>query len=432
MLSITSFINKHHTITRIYWRLKLKNKYIILENQQSSKRTVWLLVFGIILIGSNLRAPLTSVGSLIPFIRDDLALTNAIAGSITTLPLIAFALLSPFVPKLANRLGMEWTIFLSMLVLTTGIIVRSLAADVNFLFIGTILIGIAIAFGNVLLPGFIKMNFPLKIGIMTGVYAVSMNIFGALGSGLSVPLAGVQGFGWSGALAVFASISFLAILVWIPQLLQSKISANSITVKKNGNHLWKSGLAWKITLYMGCQSFLFYTLITWLPDILRTIGYRSSAAGWMVFLMQFSVIPITFIIPIIAERLKNQIGLSIVTACLYATGILGLLIGHPSIVPISAILIGIASGSAFSLSMMFFTLRTSDGKQAAALSGMAQSFGYLLAASGPVLIGGIHDITNSWHIPLLLLVGVIGLLMLSGIGSGRQRTVDEKLKTSLQ
>lgn len=95
MLSITSFINKHHTITRIYWRLKLKNKYIILENQQSSKRTVWLLVFGIILIGSNLRAPLTSVGSLIPFIRDDLALTNAIAGSITTLPLIAFALLSP-------------------------------------------------------------------------------------------------------------------------------------------------------------------------------------------------------------------------------------------------------------------------------------------------------------------------------------------------
>ncbi|MBR3119147.1 MULTISPECIES: CynX/NimT family MFS transporter [Oceanobacillus] len=407
----------------------MNTKDLSLENQQKNKRTTWLLIFGIILIGSNLRAPLTSVGSLIPFIRDDLALNNAIAGSITTLPLIAFALLSPFVPKLANRLGMEWTIFLSMLILTTGIIVRSLA-DVGFLFIGTILIGTAIAFGNVLLPGFIKMNFPLKIGMMTGVYAVSMNIFGALGSGLSVPLAAIQGFGWPGALAVFACISFLAILVWVPQLLQRKGTTNTIAVKKNGNHLWKSGLAWKVTLYMGCQSFLFYTLITWLPDILRTIGYSSSAAGWMVFLMQFSVIPITFIIPIIAERLKNQIGLSIVTACLYASGILGLLIGHPTIVPVSAILIGIASGSAFSLSMMFFTLRTTDGKQAAALSGMAQSFGYLLAATGPVLIGALHDIANSWSIPLLLLIGIIGLLLLAGIGSGRQRTVGEKLKGS--
>ena len=274
------------------------------------------------------------------------------------------------------------------------------------------------------------MNFPLKIGMMTGVYAVSMNIFGALGSGLSVPLAAIQGFGWPGALAVFACISFLAILVWVPQLLQRKGTTNTIAVKKNGNHLWKSGLAWKVTLYMGCQSFLFYTLITWLPDILRTIGYSSSAAGWMVFLMQFSVIPITFIIPIIAERLKNQIGLSIVTACLYASGILGLLIGHPTIVPVSAILIGIASGSAFSLSMMFFTLRTTDGKQAAALSGMAQSFGYLLAATGPVLIGALHDIANSWSIPLLLLIGIIGLLLLAGIGSGRQRTVGEKLKGS--
>lgn len=407
----------------------MNTKDLSLENQQKNKRRTWLLIFGIILIGSNLRAPLTSVGSPIPFIRDDLALNNAIAGSITTLPLIAFALLSPFVPKLANRLGMEWTIFLSMLILTTGIIVRSLA-DVGFLFIGTILIGTAIAFGNVLLPGFIKMNFPLKIGMMTGVYAVSMNIFGALGSGLSVPLAAIQGFGWPGALAVFACISFLAILVWVPQLLQRKGTTNTIAVKKNGNHLWKSGLAWKVTLYMGCQSFLFYTLITWLPDILRTIGYSSSAAGWMVFLMQFSVIPITFIIPIIAERLKNQISLSIVTAYFYASGILGLLIGHPTIVPVSAILIGIASGSAFSLSMMFFTLRTTDGKQAAELSGMAQSFGYLLAATGPVLIGALHDIANSWSIPLLLLIGIIGLLLLAGIGSGRQRTVGEKLKGS--
>ncbi|WP_068672151.1 MFS transporter [Oceanobacillus sp. Castelsardo] len=402
-----------------------KNISTSLENTQGRKKT-WLLLIGIILIGANLRAPLTSVGSLISFIRDDLGISNGLAGTITTLPLLAFALLSPFAPKIANRIGMEWTIFISLILLFCGMVVRSSFGSVS-LFVGTMIIGIAIAFGNVLLPGFIKMNFPLKIGIMTGVYAVFMNLFGALASGLSVPISSIGRIGWKGSLAFWGIFSFIALLVWIPQLGKQKQRESLLateTPSKKANSIWKSPLAWSITLFMGLQSLIFYTLITWLPEILQANGYSTGGAGWMLFLMQFALIPITFIIPVIAEKMSNQKVLSALAAILFIVGIAGLLLtSNHFILAISVILIGIAGGSAFSLSMMFFSLRTSDGKQAAEMSGMAQSFGYLLAAIGPTMFGAFHDITSGWQVPLITLLVVSVIILIAGIQAGENRVI---------
>lgn len=382
----------------------------------------WLLFIGILLIGSNLRAPLTSVGSLISYIRDDLGISNAVAGTITTLPLLAFAFLSPFAPKIANRLGIERTILFSLILLTIGLIVRS-ALGAVLLFAGTIMIGLAIAVGNVLLPGFIKMNFPFKIGVMTGMYAVFMNIFGALGSGLSVPISTIGGAGWKGSLAVWAILSFIAILFWLPQLRKHNRQTVPKAPSKKRMSVWRSPLAWSITLFMGLQSLMFYTLITWLPDILQTHGFSSNGAGWMLFLMQFALIPITFVIPVAADKMKNQKLLAGITALLFFTGIACLMIGAKPLLYVSVILIGIAGGSAFSLSMMFFSLRTADGQQATELSGMAQSFGYLLAAAGPVIFGAIYDMRGDWHLSLIMLMIVSAVIFIAGMESGKNRVI---------
>lgn len=403
------------------------NKNITIDNNQGKKIASWSLLIGIVLIGSNLRAPLTSVGSLITFIRDDLGISNAMAGTITTLPLLAFALLSPFAPKIANRIGMEWTIFFSLFLLTIGIVVRSFFG-VTLLFAGTVLIGLAIAIGNVLLPGFIKMNFPLKVGLMTGIYAVFMNLFAALASGLSVPISSIPGIGWKGSLAFWGILSIVALLFWIPQLRRQADSAKAVDTSTKGNSsLWKSPLAWYITIFMGMQSLIFYTLITWLPEILQSHGYSSSSAGWMLSLMQFALIPITFIVPVIAERMHNQKVLSGITGILFITGIAGLILGNKFLLPVSVILIGIAGGTAFSLSMMFFSLRTTSGQQASEMSGMAQSFGYLLAAVGPVLFGALHDITAGWKVPLFVLVIVSGIIFICGLQAGKNRVITDKL-----
>ncbi|RST61388.1 MFS transporter [Siminovitchia terrae] len=392
--------------------------------QMPGREVNWLLFIGIIFIGSNLRAPLTSVGSLIPFIRDDLGISHALAGTITTLPLLAFAFLSPFAPKIATRLGMERTILFSLILLTVGLITRSMLSA-GFLFGGTIMIGLAIAVGNVLLPGYIKMNFPYRIGVMTGIYAVFMNVFGALGSGLSVPISTIKGMGWKGSLAVWAILSFIAILFWLPQLRKQNKPTLSAAASKKRMSVWRSPLAWNITLFMGLQSLMFYTLMTWLPDILQSHGFSSSGAGWMLFLMQFALIPITFVIPVIADKMKNQKVLAGVTALLFFLGIVALMIGSKSLLYVSVILIGVAGGSAFSLSMMFFSLRTTDGQQATELSGMAQSFGYLLAAIGPVLFGALYDISGKWQLSLSMLMILSAVIFIVGIEAGKERVITD-------
>lgn len=401
--------------------MTLSKNVTYLDNTSRQQTTNWMLFVGIILISSNLRAPLTSVGALITFIRDDLGISNTLAGSLTTLPLLTFALFSPFVPKIAARIGMELTIFIALGLLTIGIIVRSLFG-VGPLFIGTTFVGLGVAIGNVLLPAFIKMNFPLKVGIMTGIYGISMNIFGALGAGLSVPFSSIGGFGWQGALGIWALLSFIACLIWMPQLSKRQDTIEVDDSPTTGN-IWRSSLAWFITIFMGLQSLVFYTLMTWIPDILQTLGYSSSAAGWLLFLMQFSIIPITFIMPLLAEKMRHQIALSVMTASLLIVGIMTLIVGHTFFIPVAMILIGVGCGSAFSLSMMFFTLRTSDGKQAAEISGMAQSFGYLLAATGPVLFGALHDMNGGWTLPLSMLIIIAFIILIAGIEAGKDRVI---------
>lgn len=387
----------------------------------NSRNLRWLLIIGVILVGANLRVPLTSAGALVSFIRDDFGISNALAGAITTLPLIAFALLSPFAPKIANKIGMERTIAISLALLIIGILIRS-AGAIELLFTGTLLVGLGIAVGNVLIPGIIKMNFPFKIGLMTGLYAIVMNVFGALGSGLSIPIATSGSFGWRGSLVIWSGLALITLLIWLPQLMKKHDAKKKINNQKIGGML-RSPLAWKITVFMGAQSLIFYTLITWLPTILTANGYDIHLAGWGVFIFQFASIPFTFIIPVIADRMKNQVMLAFVSSGLILAGIIGLLAGLSELSILWVVFLGIGNGSAFSLSMMFFTLRTKDGYEAAELSGMAQSLGYLLAAVGPVLVGGLQDITGSWTLPLSMMALFAIVMLIMGVASGKNKQV---------
>ncbi|MFJ7930991.1 CynX/NimT family MFS transporter [Peribacillus sp. NPDC096448] len=394
------------------------------QRKADIKPRVGLLIIGIILLGANLRAPLTSVGPLVTSIRDSLGISNTLSGSLTTLPLLSFALLSPFAPRIARRFGMELTLFLSLVLLTIGIGLRSVGG-VPTLFIGTILIGLAIAIGNVLLPSLIKHNFARNIGLMTGTYAVSMNLCGAIGSGISIPLASSSGLGWAGALGFWGILSLITVFLWMPQLRRPfKSGKDGQTAQKDKKiNLWRSGLAWQITFFMGLQSFIFYTVITWMPEILEQKGLNADEAGWMLSIMQLAVIPITFLVPILAGRLQSQRLLVVPPVIFLIAGIFGILYGSTLFIPICMILIGIGVGTIFSLSMMFFSLRTQSTHEATELSGMAQSFGYLLAAIGPVLFGLLHDITHSWTVPLLMLAAISALIFLVGMRAGNNEYV---------
>lgn len=390
---------------------------------QTTTTTTILFVVAIIFFASTLRTPLTGVGPIISFIRDSLGISNVLAGFLTTIPLLAFAIVSPFVPRISRKFGMEWTLFYSIILLTIGIILRSIGST-SLLIIGTILIGVAISFGNVLFPSFFKMKFPFHIGLLTGIYTVSMNISAAVALGISNPIAANSKLGWQGALAIPIILTLITLITWIPLLRGEKVNLNNISknnITKNETKLWKSPLAWAIAVSMGLQSLIFYCSAAWLPEILISQGFSADKAGWMTSVMQMSQIPMTFLIPIIAEKLRSQRPIVILFTSFYILGFSGVFFEFTDFTVLWMILIGLGGGASFGTAVMLFTLRTKTAYAAAQISGFAQSVGYLLAAAGPVLFGYLHDATNSWHVPNGLFIIVAIVLCISAYISAKDR-----------
>ena len=395
---------------------------------------------GVVLAGANLRAALTAVGPLVGEIRADTGISGGGAGLLTTLPLICFAAFSLLAPVLARRIGTRRALTGGLILLAAGIALRS-APPVAALFAGTIVLGLAIAIENVLLPSLVKREFPAHTGLLMGVYITVMNSGAALGSGVSVPLAHQENLGWRGALGIWAPLALVAAIIWLPLLRGDTLtstSASAASAEEAGRGsasggLWKSPLAWQVTLFMGLQSLVFYASIAWLPEILRGDGLSAAQAGWMVSLMQFVGIPAALFAPILAGRRPSQRGLLAAAALLSGAGILGLLIpggagGAATVLWVS--LLGLGQGASISLALTLFALRTADAKEAASLSGMAQSVGYLLAATGPFLFGVLHDLTRSWSLPLALLFAVAVGMLLVGVAAGRNAHVTPERQPS--
>ena len=382
-----------------------------------------LLVSGIVLLAANLRPALTGVAPLIGQIRTDTGVSNGVAGLLTTLPLLAFGVLSPVAPRLARRLGMERALLASLLVLAAGILLRS-AGAVTALFLGTAILGAAIAVGNVLLPGLIKREFPERAGLMTSVYSTALGISAALAAGASVPVAQLTGMGWRGSLALWALPALLAAIAWVPQARRSDLPENASSRTSHGvSGLWRSALAWQVTLFMGLQSLAYYVTLTWLPEILREEGMSAARAGWMLGLTQAVAIVTIFLAPVIAGRRSSQRGIVAAAVSLSGAGTLGLLVAGSTASALWVVLLGLGQGACFSLALTFFALRAPDSEHAAALSGMAQTAGYLLAAAGPFLFGVLRDATHAWDVPLALLLAVTVCLLIAGLGAARDAHV---------
>lgn len=382
---------------------------------------LFLVFLGIIFVSFNLRAPITSVGPVIDLIQIKYDLNSSMAGFITTLPLLAFAVVSPFVAKLNHKFGHGLTMFLGLFLIILGELIRSYT-DIYGLFIGTTFIGIGIAIGNVLIPSVIKHKFKKNVGNVLSVYITSMCIFAALGSGLSIPMTEI--WGWNDSLAIWVILALVTLIIWFPQLKKSGEYNNSddlkIEEKMKSKSIWKSPLAWWVTLYMGTQSLLFYTLIAWIPSILLYKDFDAHFAGMMLLLFQLISLPATLLVPAIADKIKHQKLIATIIALIYFVGMVIFLFAISKLsVIISMIFLGLGMGGTISLAIGFISLRTPHAKKAAELSGMSQSAGYLFAALGPILIGFIYDLYKSWTIPIFVLIFLIILLIFLGLKAGK-------------
>ncbi|EKH6436483.1 TPA: CynX/NimT family MFS transporter [Klebsiella oxytoca] len=386
----------------------------------SAGRHPLLLIAGILLIATTLRVAFTGAAPLLDAIRSEYGLTTAQTGLLTTLPLLAFGLVSPMAAGVARRFGIERSLLLAMILICLGIGLRSLPF-VSLLFIGTAVIGCGIALGNVLLPGLIKRDFSQHVAKMTGAYSLTMGGAAALGSAMVVPLA-LAGLGWRGALLTLMVFPLLALFVWLPQSRRQATAPLTGSGAIHNRGIWRSALAWQVTLFLGINSLVYYVIIGWLPAILQSIGYSEAQAGSLHGLLQLATAAPGLAIPLILHRLKDQRGIAVLVAMMCAVSALGLWF-LPGQAVMWTLIFGFGSGATMILGLTFIGLRASSAHQAAALSGMAQAVGYLLAACGPPVMGKIHDASGDWHIPLIAVALISVVMAVFGALAGRDREI---------
>jgi CP family cyanate transporter-like MFS transporter len=376
----------------------------------------------VVVLALTFRAPILSASPLVDTIRDSTGISSATAGLLTTIPVICFGLISPLAPALARRFGMERVLAGVLLLLIAGILART-AAPLAMLFGGTVVLGAAIAIGNVILPGFIKREAPTRIGPMTSLYSMAISGSGALGAGLTVPLMHALDLGWRGALGLWAAPALAGLLVLLPWLAHARAGGSARTRHTPVRSLWRNGLAWQVTIYMGSQSLLFFATAAWLPTLFIDHGISDQRAGFLLSLLSIVGVGGAFAGPLLANRRPTQqIPVAISAACA-AGGALCLLTDAVALAVPAMVLYGLALGSALSLALTMIGLRSPDALHAAELSGMAQTVGYLVAAVGPLLVGFLYDLTGGWTAPLVLLLIAVVPMLASGLGAGRDLLV---------
>jgi len=390
----------------------------------SRRAQQFLLILTILMIAINLRPAITSVGPLIHEIREDTGLSNTLLGLLTTLPLLAFGICSVFTAMISRRIGTEATMSIAFLLIAAGILTRVIPT-ITALFLGTALVGVGIAFGNVLIPGIAKKYFPNRFGMITGLYASMMGMGAAIASGISVPLSEDLGLGWRWAIGVWGFVAIAGFLIWLPQLKNNRPATAYVNPIEPLRNLGRSRIAWYISLFMGLQSFTFYVCIAWLPEILIEQGMTPAQAGWLLFLSQVVGVGSTLVIPPWAEKLANQRLPVTIILLTELISIAGLMLPIQSLFLTTSLvsLLGVSLGSSFGIVLLMIGLRTRTSDMANELSGMSQSIGYLLAAIGPALFGALHDLTSGWLVPLAFLLLVALLKLWSGLGSAINRTI---------
>ena len=372
----------------------------------SSRFTFWLVLCAMILLATNMRAPIVALGSIAPVVQEALGISEIQIGWLGAVPMLTFAVGALIAPSIGKRFGLENTLIVMVALLTFGMVLRSVVPTWIGFLSGTLLLTLAIGFANTLAAPVIKQRTPNHIPLITGIFSLTMTVSAGIVAGVVLPLS--EQVGWQWALGGWSLLGIFAIVLWIFLRLRLGSSSHQAVVLPTAGSsdisMWRTPFAWQIAVFMGLQSLLFYTVASFLPSIWVSKGLSAVKAGQMGSVFQFmapiAILSLTWLV----NRGRPIQALAVFAAVLNVIGILGVSYLSTDLAWLWSGLMGIGCSAIFTLSMMLFSLRTYTTNQSSELSGMAQFVGYLIAFFGPLGTGWLHEATGSWDLPLFLML----------------------------
>jgi CP family cyanate transporter-like MFS transporter len=401
----------------------------------ATRRRSWvgsstLVLVGILLVAVNLRAAITSLGALLEEVRGGLHVSGALAGVITTLPAVAFAAFGGLTPWLTRRFPAARLLAGTMVLLAVGQALR-VATDSSAIFIATSVLALGgIAVANVLLPGLVKQHFPDRVGLVTGVYTMSMIAGASLAAATAVPIAHAAGT-WRAGLGVWALLAVVATLPWVPGALRRTTAARAITTAAepgDGGRARitpaRTRLGWALALYFGTQSLSGYALMGWLAQLFRDAGYSPATAGLLLAAVTAIGIPVALLMPTIASRRANMRPLVLALSAAMAVGYLGLAVA-PHTGAVFWVVASALGQGAFPLALTMIGMRARTSRGTVALSAFAQSTGYVIGALGPLVVGLLYEASAGWWLPIGFLLAALAVQTAAGLAAARPRFVED-------
>ncbi len=386
-----------------------------------------LVGIAIVLTGLNLRTAVTSVGPVLEEISTGLSLSSGAAGLVTALPVLSFAVIGFAGPPLAARYRDGHVLAAAMLLVASGLVLRSLAGTFGVFVVGTAVAMGGGALGNVLLPGLVKRWFPHRTGLLVGAYSTAMAVGAAAAAAASAPIAAAAGAsGWRWALGCWAALALVAALPWLaaPRLPGSSRAGH---VHVRVGDLRRSRLAWTLAVFCGMQSLQAYVILGWTAQYLRDQGMSAASAGLLLGLNTLVVIPLSVVVPLLAvhQHLQRPLLVTFV-GCLFA-GWTGMLLAPLTLTWVWMVLLALGTGS-FGMILTMLGLRTRTPEATAALSTTTQGVGYALAVTGPLLVGITLEVSGGYTGMFVLAYATMAVMAVTGWSACRERFVEDELR----
>ncbi|MGW0085590.1 CynX/NimT family MFS transporter [Streptomyces sp. NPDC003393] len=404
--------------------------------------TTRLVMVGIVLAAVNLRPAITSLGALLEEVRDGLGMSGSVAGLLTSVPPLCFAVFGVMAPRLARRFGPAAVVCAGMAAVTAGLLIRPYTGNTAGFLVASALALMGIAVSNVLMPVIVKRWFPDRVGSMTGLYSMALALGTSAAAAATVPLAGALGGGWQPGLAAWAALAAVAVVPWLPLVRDrdgasaGRTPAERQPVRRETAHaeqapqapaprIARSRTAWALAVFFGLQATAAYITMGWMAQIFRDAGVSAGTAGLLLAVTMVMGVPLAFVIPRLAARLPHQGPIALVLGVCGLAGYAGLYLAPASGAWAWALLLGV-SNCAFPLALTMVGMRARTAPGVAQLSAFAQSTGYLISIPGPLLVGVLYQSSGGWGLPIALMTCLMIPQMVVGWLAGRDRTVEDE------